>query len=63
MPAAMQHVSLLTPHAWALDAYRQLLANPEPNLRIVAKCCGVLSAFGVGMILAGWGLLRLEESH
>ncbi len=61
MPAAMQRISLFTPHAWALDAYRQLLANPAgPNLSIVVECCGVLTAFGVGLILIGWKLLRLD---
>lgn len=63
MPAAMQRISLFTPQAWALDAYRQLLANPaQPNLWIVAQCCGVLSAFGIGMILIGWKILRLDEA-
>ena len=62
MPALMERVSLLTPQAWALDAYRQLLANPAaPNLAIVAECCGVLTAFGAGLILVGWSLLRLDE--
>jgi ABC-type multidrug transport system permease subunit len=61
MPAAMQRISLFTPHAWALDAYRQLLANPVgPTLSIVVECCGVLTAFGVGLILIGWKLLRLD---
>jgi ABC-2 type transport system permease protein len=60
MPAAMQQISLFTPQAWALDAYRQLLANPAPNLSIVAECCGVLTAFGVGLILIGCKLLRLD---
>jgi ABC-type Na+ efflux pump permease subunit len=62
MPAAMQHISLFTPHAWAMDAYRQLLANPAgPNLSIVAECCGVLILFGVGLILVGWKFLRLDQ--
>ncbi len=62
MPELMRRASLITPHAWALDAYRQLLANPAgPNLTIVAQSCAVLAAFGVGLILAGWALLRLEE--
>ena len=62
MPEIMQQVSLATPHAWALDAYRQLLANPAgPNLTIVLQSCAVLTAFGVGLVLLGWGLLRLDE--
>jgi len=60
MPAAMQQISLFTPHAWALDAYRQLLATAEPKLSIVRECCAVLTAFGVGLILIGWKLLRLD---
>jgi ABC-2 type transport system permease protein len=62
MPELMRRASLVTPHAWALDAYRQLLANPAgPNLSIVIQSCAVLAAFGVGLVLAGWALLRLEE--
>jgi ABC-2 type transport system permease protein len=62
MPETMRQVSLITPHAWALDAYRQLLANPAgPNLAIVIQSCAALTAFGVGLILLGWSLLRLDE--
>jgi ABC-2 type transport system permease protein len=63
MPEIMRRVSLITPHAWALDAYRQLLANPAgPNLTIVLQSCAMLAAFGVGLVLLGWSLLRLGES-
>src|SRR5262249_52864454 len=47
MSEEMQNLSLFTPHAWALDAYRQLLANPEPNLTVVARACAVLAGFGL----------------
>jgi hypothetical protein len=51
MPEMMRRASLVTPHAWALDAYRQLLANPAgPNLSVVIQSCAVLAAFGVGLI-------------
>jgi ABC-type Na+ efflux pump permease subunit len=60
MPDQMQQISRVTPHAWALDAYRQLLTSPEPNLRLVAQACGVLAAFGVGFLALAWGFLRLE---
>jgi ABC-type multidrug transport system permease subunit len=63
MPAETQRLSLLTPQGWALDAYRELLgATPayEPNLAIVGMACGVLAAFGVGLLALAWGLLRLE---
>jgi ABC-2 type transport system permease protein len=60
MPEQMQELSRITPHAWALDAYRELLTAPEPNLRIVAMACGVLAGFGVGFLGLAWGFLRLE---
>ena len=62
MPENMQHFSLFTPHAWALVAYKQLLANAgTPNLRIVGQSCAVLAGFGFGFIFLAWGLLGLEE--
>jgi ABC-2 type transport system permease protein len=60
MPEGMQRASRFTPHAWALDAYRQLLTSPEPNLQVVAQACGVLTAFGVGFLLVAWWALRLD---
>jgi ABC-2 type transport system permease protein len=60
MPEGMQQLSRFTPHAWALDAYRQLLTNPEPNLEVVAQACGVLVAFGVGLLAVAWWALRLD---
>jgi ABC-type multidrug transport system permease subunit len=60
MPEQMQVLSRVTPHAWALDAYRELLTAPEPNLHAVAVACGVLAAFGVGFLALAWGMLRLE---
>jgi ABC-type multidrug transport system permease subunit len=61
MPEVMQRISLFTPHAWALDAYRQLLASPTPNLSIVAQSCAVLAAYGAGLVAVGGLLLRLEK--
>jgi ABC-type multidrug transport system permease subunit len=60
MSEQMQTLSLVTPHAWALDAYRQLLANPEPRIALVAKASGVLAAFGLGFIALAWMTLKLE---
>ena len=37
MPEEMQTVSLVTPHAWALKAYTELLIGSTPNLAIVAQ--------------------------
>jgi ABC-type Na+ efflux pump permease subunit len=61
MPDEMQRISLVTPHAWALDAYKQLLANPgEPNLEVVGLACAVLTAFGAGFLALAWWTLRLD---
>jgi ABC-type transport system involved in multi-copper enzyme maturation permease subunit len=61
MPEQMQEISRVTPHAWALDAYRQILGNlGEPDYALVAQACLVLSAFGIGFLLLAWAALRLE---
>lgn len=60
MPEEMKQLSRLTPHAWALDAYSQLLLNPVPEVAVVAQACLVLVAFGVAFILLAWWRLRLE---
>ena len=60
MPETMKEVSLATPHAWALTAYKQLLTNPWPDLAAVARSCGVLTAFGAGFVGVAWSVLRLD---
>jgi ABC-type Na+ efflux pump permease subunit len=60
MPEEMKKVSLATPHAWALDAYAQLLLNPSPELALVARACLALVAFGAAYLLLAWWRLRLE---
>jgi ABC-2 type transport system permease protein len=60
MPEEMRQVSRVTPHAWALDAYAQLLVNPQPELSVVQLACFVLVAFGLGYLLLAWWLLRLD---
>lgn len=60
MPEPMRQISLLTPHAWALEAYSQLLGNPEPQADLVWKSCGVLTGFGVGFGLLAWWRMRLD---
>jgi ABC-type multidrug transport system permease subunit len=63
MPEEMRTISLVTPHAWALDAYAQLL-NPEPGAVVhidqVLLACGVLAGFGLVFLLLAWLLLSLE---
>jgi ABC-2 type transport system permease protein len=60
MPDTVQQVTLITPHAWALDAYAQLFLSPEPNVDMVRNSCLVLSGFGAGFVLLAWWLLKLD---
>ncbi len=63
MPENMQRISLVTPHAWALVAYKQLLANPAaPNVALVLQSCAVLAGFGVGFLMLAWAMLRLDDA-
>lgn len=60
MPEQMKAVSLVTPHAWALDAYSQLLASPNPDVGAVGLSCAVLLAFGAAFTLLAWWRMDLE---
>lgn len=65
MPEQMQQISRVTPHAWALDAYRQLLVSPgvaswSPNLALVAQACAVLTGFAVVFLGLAWWRMRLN---
>jgi ABC-type Na+ efflux pump permease subunit len=61
VPEALQMLRRFTPHDWALEAYRQLLANSGTvDIGKVAECCGMLSLFGVIFVTSSWWLLRLE---
>jgi ABC-type transport system involved in multi-copper enzyme maturation permease subunit len=49
LPELMQDISLITPHAWALIAYDELLsisATP-PDLAVIWQCCAALIGFTV----------------
>jgi ABC-type multidrug transport system permease subunit len=60
MPETMKQFSLATPHAWALDAYMQLLLTQTPDLARVAIACGALLGFGIVFLGLAWLLLRLD---
>jgi ABC-2 type transport system permease protein len=60
MPEKMKAASLVTPHAWALDAYSQLLANPNPDPAFIATACGMLLAFGAAFTALAWWRMDLE---
>ena len=60
LPELMREISLTTPQGWALDAYKQLLLNPSPDLSRVAEGCFVLLGFGGGFLGLAWAFLRLD---
>ena len=60
MPESMKRASLVTPHAWALDAYSQLLGNPQPDPLAVGTSCLALLGFGTAFLLLAWWRLDLE---
>ncbi len=61
MPENMKQFSLITPQAWALIAYKQLLANPgTANITLVAQACLALTGFGTGFLILAWCFLRLD---
>jgi ABC-2 type transport system permease protein len=60
MPETVRQLSHITPHAWALDAYQQLLLNPDPNFGIVAGACAALVGYGAGFLALAWWLMRVD---
>jgi ABC-type multidrug transport system permease subunit len=60
MPERMKLLSRFTPHAWAMDAYSQLLLRPVPNLVLVGEACGMLVLFGAGFVGLAWWFLKLD---
>jgi ABC-type Na+ efflux pump permease subunit len=60
MPENMRAVSHITPHAWALDAYQQLLLNPDPNIGVVAGACAALLGFGAVFMALAWWRMPLD---
>jgi ABC-type multidrug transport system permease subunit len=60
MTDTMQQVSRVTPLAWSLDAYLQLVNNPDPAVDVVLQACIALTLFGAGFLLAAWRFMRLD---
>ena len=59
MPEWLQTVGLVTPHAWALDAYQDLLVRGYGLIEILPKV-GVLAAFAVAFFAIGVWRFRFE---
>ncbi len=58
----MQTISRFTPHAWALDAYKELLTTSRPSARYVLEACAVLTGFGMGFLGLAWWSLKLDAN-
>lgn len=59
MPPLTQKISLFTPHAWALDAYNEVLAKETPNLAVIGQSCGAMLMFSTIFFVIG--LLRFRN--
>ena len=53
LPDWLQTASLLTPHAWALMAYDQVLRAAQPQIGLLFGSCGVLLGFTLIFFLGG----------
>jgi ABC-2 type transport system permease protein len=60
MPELSQKISLMTPHAWALDAYNELLTKDVPRASFIAGRCGVLLCFATVFFV--FGLVRFRKT-
>jgi ABC-2 type transport system permease protein len=59
MPEWLQTIGLVTPHAWALDAYQDLLVRGYGVLKVLPKV-GVLAAFALAFFGIGVWRFRFE---
>jgi ABC-2 type transport system permease protein len=59
MPEWLRTVGLVTPHAWALDAYQDLLVRGYGLFDVLPKL-GTLAAFAVAFFLIGAWRFRFE---
>ncbi len=53
-PYLLQQIGLITPHAWALIAYDQLLVREHLNIAVVSRCCAMLLTFAAAFFTVGW---------
>ena len=60
MPPMSQKISLFTPHAWALDAYSELLTKELPNVSTIGQSCGMLLLFSILFFVVGLYRFRAD---
>lgn len=61
LPDIMLKVSLVTPHAWALMAYEQLLARQFVDIHVVRQCCLMLLTYSGIYFALGWWRFRYMD--
>lgn len=61
MPPTMKSVGLLTPHAWALDAFSEVLTREGTGLADIASPLLALVGFSTAFFLAGLARFRFER--
>jgi hypothetical protein len=54
----MKQISLLTPHAWSLKAFDEVLNQPVVDPLLIVRCCGVLLVFTAVCFTTGWWRFR-----
>jgi ABC-2 type transport system permease protein len=59
MPHALKVIGLITPHAWALDAFQDLIVRGYDLTEVIPKIC-VLAGFAVLFFVIGVGRFRFE---
>lgn len=61
LPEPMKKFSLITPHAWALESYREVLRSASPQVAFVLQNCAVMLAFAaLYFFLGAWRFRTLE---
>lgn len=53
MPPLSQRISLFTPHAWALDAYSEVLTKVTPTYSVIGQSCLALLMFAAVFFVVG----------
>ena len=61
LPPMMQNISLVTPHAWSLIAFEQVLSSTEIDYGKIATSCAVLCGFAVLFVVSGWMIFRKSQ--
>ena len=61
MPPLSQQISLFTPHAWALDAYSEVLTKDMPRMAVIGQSCVALLIFSTLFFVVGRYRFRQDD--